>query len=588
MLNIQRHRGPDGEGLWFSKEREIGLCHSRLAILDLSDNGAQPMCSTDGRYVIVFNGEIYNEQDLRENLKKLGASFRGHSDTEVLLEAYRYWGAAMLQKLRGMFAFAIYDEIKHSLFCARDRVGKKPFVYAQTSTAFVFASEIPAIKQIPNIDISHNHAAIAAMLLHNMRHIPDPYTAYVGVNRLRAGHAMIVKEGKIERIWCYWLPTPIDKNDATPERLREVIEQSVCLRMHADVPVGALLSGGVDSSSIVALMQKQSKSPVHTYALGMDSADEDLSRARLMANKLGTIHKEFYFEPDAQWEIMGKLLSVYGEPIMLMTLLHAYTLFRAIQDDGIKVVMTGNGADELFYGYTGHPRTLRVSRLLEKLGHARFLFRPLEKSQWGWISAKPGTIKAAWYQGLSKKEWRCLSREARHVLVNRVAEEAKYWGVKSPSLCFIDESNFVGLMLENTHSVTTAGDLPAMMASVETRAPFLDQEIISFALGCPAEKKIPTMDPNWLKAILREAVRDLLPDSLLTASKRGFGHGIQEAGVLRGAWREKAESFLLDIDDCGGLFDRDAVRTEWHDFLAGKRPAAMSAKLLAIQRWLRE
>lgn len=587
IIEKQNHRGPDANGVWLCAEDGIGLSHNRLSILDLSDAGNQPMLSRDGRYVVVFNGEIYNYLDLKRELGSAGSAFATSTDTEVLIEAYRRWGEDMLTRLRGMFAFAIYDRESLTLFCARDRVGKKPFVYSQVRNAFVFASEIPAVRLVEGVDAACDHDALAAMLLHNLRHIPDPHTAYAGIKRLRAGHAMIVRAGSVVRIWRYWSPQP-STGPVDSQHLRALVEDAVNLRMQADVPVGALLSGGVDSSAIVALMQMKSQTPVHTYALGLDQYDEDIGRARVMAAHLGTQHHEYFFDTEEQWGIFKQLIQVYGEPIMLLPLVHTYALCRAIRDDGIKVVLTGNGADELFYGYTGHIRTLKISRWLDRMAPFRTLMAPLKGSRFGWVVAKPGQRKAAYYQALEQSEWaHCLSKDAISTLSNRAAEEMLYWGGLCPSDHFIDESNFVGLMVENPHSVTIAGDLPAMAASVEIRSPFLDQDLVSFALATPAEQKIPDLkNPAWLKAILRDAVQDLVPEYLLKAPKRGFGSGIQEADILRGVWREKAASYLDAPNTAQGFFSEEAIRKNWCSFLDGGIPAISVAKQLAIQVWL--
>ena len=262
------------------------------------------------------------------------------------------------------------------MFCARDRLGEKPFVYAETTLGFAFASEIPALCVMPDIDINFDHAALASMMLHNMRHVPDPYTAYQGIRRLKSGHALIVRDGRIKRIWRYWDPKPTTKK-VTSKRLRGLLEEAVLLQLQSDVPVGALLSGGVDSSAIVALMKKHTVAPVRTYALGRDEDDEDLQRARVMATHLGTEHREFYFDPDENWLIFNNLLANYGEPIMLLPLVHTYALCQAIRNDDVKVILSGNGADELFYGYTGHLRTLRVSRWLDRTALLRPLLSPL-------------------------------------------------------------------------------------------------------------------------------------------------------------------------------------------------------------------
>jgi asparagine synthase (glutamine-hydrolysing) len=590
MVRIQQHRGPDASGLWLSADQTLGLCHNRLSILDLTESSNQPMRSADQRYTIVFNGEIYNYLELQQQLIAHGSQFRTHSDTEVLLEAYRHWGEGVLAKLRGMFAFALYDHAEGSLFCARDRVGKKPFVYAQSQQGFIFASEIPAVRQVTGVDTTHDHDAIAAMLLHNLRHIPDPHTAYKGIKRLRPGHAMRIRQGIIEKTWRYWTPTPSIQT-ITPEQLRATLEESIALRMRADVPVGALLSGGVDSSAIVAMMQRHSTQPIHTYALGFDQDDEDLRRARQIAQQLGTRHKEYYFDPDEQWQIFNHLISIYGEPIMLLPLVHTYALCRAIQNDGIKIAMSGNGADELFYGYTGHIRTLKISRWLDRLAFMYPLLKPLAGGRFAVLSASPGRRKATLYKALANTAWGVLfSEDARQHLANRAAEEMEYWGDLCPSKQFIDESNFVGLMVENSHSVTIAGDLPAMAASIEVRSPFLDQEVISFALATPVKKKIPAPhNPAWLKAILRDAVSDLIPRELLIAPKRGFGMGIQEAVVLNGPWKCHAEEMFSSPKDVGGLIELSELNRVWSSYKKGGiRDASLIAKVLAIQTWARE
>ena len=545
------------------------------------------MHSADGRFVIVFNGELYNYRELREHLKTKGAAFHSESDTEVLLEAYRCWGEDMLPLLRGMFAFTIYDSQEGILFCARDRLGEKPFVYAETAQGFAFASEIPALLVMPGINTNFDHPALAAMMLHNMRHVPDPYTAYQGILRLKSGHALRVRSGRIERLWRYWDPQPATE-EVSSERLRWLLEDAVRLQLQSDVPVGALLSGGVDSSAIVALMKKHTMAPLRTYALGLDENDEDLRRARVMATHLGTEHREFYFDPDEQWDIFNNLLANYGEPIMLLPLVHTYALCDTIRSDGIKVVLSGNGADELFYGYTGHLRTLRVSRWLDRTARLRPLLTPFLPGSLRWATAPRGKRKSAYYAGLAGAEWaRYLMPGVRSKLANIAAEEMAYWGQMSPSSEFIDESNFVGLMVENTHSVTIASDLSAMAASIEVRAPFLDQEIVSFAMATQVERKIPnSKNPNWLKAILREAVTDIVPAELLRASKRGFGMGIQEDMLLRGPWRVHAERLFREPHDAGGLFDPYAIQAIWKNFIAGRESPSRVAKLFAIQVWL--
>ena len=424
------------------------------------------------------------------------------------------------------------------------------------------------------------------MLLHNLRHIPDPYTAHRGVKRLRAGHAMLIRGGSIVKSWRYWTPHK-SHVASTPENLRDLLEESIALRLHADVPVGALLSGGIDSSAIVSLMTQFSSSPVNTYALGMDENDQDIVRARTMAKYLGTNHKEYYFDPEEQWEIFRNLIKIYGDPIMLLPLIHTYTLCRAVHRDGIKVVLNGNGADELFYGYAGHPRVLQLSRLIEFGSPWRTFLAPLMPTRFSVLTASPGQRKAAYYRYLASSVWaNCLSEDMRSIIHNRAAEEIKYWGELCPSESYVDESNFAALMVENTHSVTIAGDLPAMANAVEMRSPFLDQNMIAFALATPAKMKIPDVhNLNYLKAILRDSVKDLMPLEIFNASKRGFGHGIQEGELLAGPWKKKAEAIFNEANTLDGLFSRDLILNNWKNFLNNKMPTSFMAKQLAIQTW---
>lgn len=554
------HRGPDSQDYWH--EQHVGLAHTRLAIVDLSADGNQPMVSACGRYRIVYNGEVYNWKELRAELEQAGCSFKTQCDTEVILEGYRLWGEALLPKMRGMFAFALWDTQKRELFCARDAVGKKPFVYAETRIGFFFASEIPVLKNAPEVNLALRHEGLAAMLLHNMRHIPDPYTVYRGMRRLPAGHALRVRDGHIEQIWRWWNPHAADIKP-TAENLRALLEDCVQLRMRADVPVGALLSGGVDSTAIVALMRKHTDQPIRTYALGRDAEDEDLVRARTMAELLGTQHREFYFHPEQQLERFMRLQKIYGEPIMLLPLAYANELSEAIRDDGVKVVMVGHGADELFYGYTGYMRMAKLTAMVD------------------WLPLSHRQRKAGFYE---KKESIWQELLATDIKENLAAEQMRYWGALSPSGSLIDASNFVGLMVENTHSVTTSADLPGMAASIECRAPFLDKEMLAFAFATHFRQKVPAgANDTQLKAILKDAVSDLMPPEILYASKRGFGMGIQEQQLIEGEWKAPVRERLLDnFNDLDGLLDAAKVKA----LVEEGKDASIIMKLFAMQCWI--
>jgi asparagine synthase (glutamine-hydrolysing) len=538
--------------------------------------------------VITFNGEIYNWRELRGELQTKGHAFLSGTDTEVVLAAWRQWGEECLDRLSGMFAFAIWDPKREVLLCARDPVGKKPFVYAETARGFYFASELPAVRSLLERELHLDHAALAAMLLHNLRHIPDPCTAYREMRRLRPGHAISVRCGRVQRMWQWWRPSA-DAGSHTPRRLRALIEEAVQKRMVADVPVGALLSGGVDSSAIVAIMAKQSREPIRTYAVGFDMADEDLRRARAMAKRLGCHHKELYFDPDRQLDNFRTLIRLHGEPIMLLPLAYTMQLSEAIRDDGIKVVLAGHGADELFYGYTGHVRTAWMSLLIGMLGGIVSHFPAARRGPLAVAAAPRGQRKAAYYHLREATDWDAVLRpEARIGLQNVVAEELARWGSALDNPTFLDESNFVALMVENTHSVSTATDLPAMAASIEMRAPFLDRDVISFALGTPWWKKVPLVRAKRrLKLILREAVDDLVPHDLLYAPKRGFGFGIPQDRVLQGPWRGFCDALFESPNEADGLFDARRLRQRWERYkVYGSEGSNLLPNMVGIQYWL--
>lgn len=591
IQKVQSHRGPDGKGLWVDQFKKVGLCHNRLSIVDLSVLGAQPMQTRDGRYSITFNGEIYNWLDLRIELEAKGVIFQSRSDTEVLLNGYKFWGVDVLQKLRGMFAFAIWDDAEQVLFCARDQLGKKPFIYGESIKGFFFASEIPALKAInefADLNLTQNDSALAGMLLHNLRHVPEPVTAYVGLCKLRPGHAVLVRDGKIFRHWRYWIPQR--RSIRHPSELLAILDKAVGSRAIADVPIAALLSGGIDSTAIVKLMQQKSEEPIRTFCFGADKNDEDVLRARLVAKQIGTEHKEFYFDAVRQYAIFKQTIKTYGEPIMLLPLIHSYELFEAIHNEGVKVVMNGNGADELFFGYTGHLQTARISRLFNACGWLANVMPSVNHPMLSVLQASRGNRKATFYRGKSEKCWPTyLKLEGIENLENIVSREMAYWGSILPNRDFIDESNYLSLLIENSHSVTIAGDLPAMMTSIEVRSPFLDQEMVAAAMGVHYSRKIkgPT-DGSQLKNILRKAVHGLVPEVVLQAPKRGFGAVVQERDLLLGGWRKYADEILDNYPD-SDLFDREKIRKQWKYAKDGRNVRwSELAKLFAIGTWINQ
>ncbi len=388
MMAVVRHRGPDEEGLLVDSSQRAGIAHTRLSIVDLSPRGRQPLWNEDRTIAAVCNGEIYNYRDLRRELEAKGHRFASDSDSEVIVHLYEETGEECVERLRGMFAFAVFDRRTDILFCARDRIGKKPLVYAETGSGVAIASEIPALFRVPGVDLSVDPEAVALYLLRNLRHIPDPWTFYRGIRRLPPAHRMTIRSGRIERIEAYWHPS-WDSADVSTDAFLETFDEAVSCRRMADVEIGALLSGGVDSTAIVDSLKRQGVEGMRTYAFGLDAGDEELARARRAAKLLGTRHREIHFDPDRQLDDFDALLRQHGEPIMALPLTHAYSLCREIRADGIKVVFAGHGADETFFGYPGFNRMALLSNVMKLISSPVFIFI---RENWVMATRKPPSI----------------------------------------------------------------------------------------------------------------------------------------------------------------------------------------------------
>lgn len=597
MMAVIRHRGPDGEGMLVDEAGRTGLAHTRLSIVDLSLRGRQPLLNEDGNLAVVCNGEIYNHRELRRDLESKGHRFRSDSDSEVIVHLYEEMGERCVEPLRGMFAFVVFDKAADTLFCARDRIGKKPLVYAETADGVGVASEIPALLGLHGVDLAIDAEAVALYLLRNLRHIPDPWTLYRGIRRLPPAHTMTIRGGRIQHVRPYWHPCR-RVSPVTAEAFLDVFDRAVGLRRMADVEVGALLSGGVDSTAIIESLGRQGVKGVRTYAFGLDPGDEELARARRAATLLGTRHREIYFDPERQHDDFDALLRVHGEPIMALPLTHAYSLCREIKADGLKVVLAGHGADEIFFGYPGFNRMALLSDVLGMVP-ARFA-RGMAGAVAGRIppgpvreallvaSARPGRRKAALYGDEATRVWPMLmGRERAAGLVDGVvARWIEPWFADGPPAAYVDEAAYLGLMQENSHAVTIAGDLPAMAHGIEVRCPFLDHELVEMALRIPYHRKVVGIRDRGLnKLFLKRALEGRLPRDILYAPKRGFGYFVQEETVLRGPWKTRVDAAFAQFDDLGGVLDAAAARSLKAAFDArGGVPAALIAKLYAIQR----
>lgn len=522
ILKKQYHRGPDNSSKYTVDDITLG--HNRLAIIDLNANANQPFVSNCGRYSVVFNGEVYNYLELKS---ELDYEFVTHSDTEVLLASYIKYGEKCIDKFNGMFAFALYDQKEKTLFCARDRIGKKPFVYSEHHSGFYFASELAALFSIGIFDDTTDEIGIAYSYLRNFRHIPEPYTRYKSIRRLEPAHAMIIKNQKIIKKWCYWTPSFEYDSSITKEDVYDVIDDAVKIRERADVEIATLLSGGVDSSIITGLMVKHGLKP-KAYTLKAD--DEELSRAKRVAKLFDVPLKVFEYDRDLQEELYQKMMAIYGEEVRLLPLTHAARLYEQISKENIKVVMSGIGADEIFYGYDGANKQLLFSdivKMVEFLPNS--ILKTFEK-----IFSFRADLKLMFelaQKENSKRKGYLYSKEAKE----KGLEDFDYstlidfWAEKITTNNYIDSSNWIGLMSENAHSITISTDLPPMMYSIEARAPFLDYRVIEMAFKIDAHRKIAKKDGRANnKLILKQAFEGLIPDDILYAKKKGFGYGIKK------------------------------------------------------------
>lgn len=521
ILQAQNHRGPDNCSSYSIDDLSLG--HNRLAIIDLTESANQPMVSYCGRYVIVFNGEIYNYTELKA---QLNYSFSTSSDTEVLLASYIQWGEDLLPKLNGMFAFAVYDIHEDSLFIARDRIGKKPLVYSEHQTGFYFASELAALYGTGVFSSEIDEIGVGYSFLRNFRHVPEPYTKYKQIRRLEPAHAMVVKKGIVQRKWCYWSPDFCVDSSITKNDVRDVIDSAVSIRERADVEIATLLSGGVDSSIITGLMVEHGLKP-RAFCLRAD--EEETKRAEFVARHFGVSLEVFSYDKELQEELYTQLSKIYGEEVRLLPLTHAARLYREISKQNIKVVMTGLGADEIFYGYDGANRQMLFSDIVKfleilpkgLLSGFEKIFSSSKELKLLFELAQRENARRKGYLYKKEADGKGLNNHDYSQLLN-------YWADKVNATSYIDSANWLGLITENAHSITISSDLPAMMYSIETRAPFLDYRVIELALRIDAHRKISKKSGRANnKLILKQAFEYLIPEHILYASKKGFGYGIK-------------------------------------------------------------
>jgi asparagine synthase (glutamine-hydrolysing) len=555
MLTVITHRGPDDEGTLVADGAAIGM--RRLSIIDLA-GGHQPISNEDGTLSIVFNGEIYNFKELHAELESRGHTFRTHSDTEAIVHAYEEYGAACVEHLRGMFAFAIWDAHARTLFLARDRVGKKPLYYALTARdTLVFGSELKSLLEHPEVEREIDPRALDAYL--TFGYVPDPLCILKGVNKLPPGHHLTFAGGRValKQYWDFQFEADGDaqrrRADDYLEELRALLDESVRIRMIADVPLGAFLSGGIDSSAVVGLMARNSDRPVKTFSIGFneDSYDE-LKYARVAARHFNTEHHEFVVTPDIV-QIVDELAWHFDEPFADPSALPTYMVSKLAREH-VTVALSGDGGDELFAGYTRYlveqrrAPFERVPRVVRR-GLMRPLSERLPHGAWGRNYLHNVSLDAADRFLDSVSVFTRLTRGAlytdafRAQLVNEDGAGASFRALASrvrtgeplDALLYLDSKTYL------PGDILTKVDRMSMAVSLEARAPLLDHKLIEFVARIPAALKLKSGET---KHIFKRAIADFVPAEILHRPKQGFGVPVQQ--WINEQLREQMRDTLTD------------------------------------------
>lgn len=615
MTVALHHRGPDSNDVWISPNGCVGLGHARLAIVDLSEHGRQPMQSRSGRYVIVFNGEIYNHLELRTNLGA-SVSWRGHSDTETLLEAIDQLGLVKaLEASVGMFALALWDRETESLSLARDRMGEKPLYYGRGSQGIVFASELKALRRCPSLDFSLDVEALQDYV--RVGYIASPRSAFRGIKKLPTGGVLTFaspsEDGSTAAYWA--LPTPITHtsqsslshdNEIWLSNLEELLDRSVRQQMLSDVPLGAFLSGGIDSSLIVALMQRASSQRVRTFSMGLSDQIEDESQhARKVAEYLGTDHTEMIVSPADVLAVIPKLAGIYDEPFADSSQVPTVLLSQLTRRH-VTVALSGDAGDELFGGYNRYITAARLEPVMEKVPFAMRrlvagLIRVIPTSCWDGLStneiaSRVMHVPPSMGEKIARLAGFLAASNGQHAYLRTVSQ----WlhesiiplrsSVTTPQLPEVPSASLPQKMMwwdmqsYLLDDILVKVDRAAMAYSLETRVPFLDHRIVEFSLSIPMQYKIRGGQSKWL---LRQLLSRHVPPNLFERPKQGFTLPI--ADWLRGPLRDWAEDLLTpQALNATALFNTDMVCKVWQQHLSKRFNHQKGLwTVLMFQSWLK-
>jgi asparagine synthase (glutamine-hydrolysing) len=609
MAATLNHRGPDAHGVWSDAESGMVLGHTRLSIVDLSPAGAQPMVSSCGACVIAYNGEIYNAADLRPELEARGRKFKGHSDTEVLVEAIAEWGVEpTVKRLIGMFAFALWDRRTRTLSLVRDRLGIKPLYFGKHDGRILFASELKAFEVLPNWRPELDLGALASFM--RLAYVPAPRSIYRDIGKLEPGHiAVIDAAGKVEvsRFWS--LGEVVERGKANPldlddrqaiDMLETLLGDAVGRRLVADVPLGAFLSGGIDSSTVAAMMKMRSNAPVRTYSIGFkEEGYNEAPQARAVAGHLGTEHTELYVSPAEAQAVIPDLPSIYDEPFADSSQVPTYLLSKLTRRH-VTVALSGDGGDELFAGYTRHRFARLAERVPEPLGQALAcglgvagpalwdrVLRLLPASKRPRLGGDKMMKAASLFRAGSEGGYLSLvsafdapeaivpgAREVRGPIFD--AQLAK--SLPDP----LDRMQYLDTVTYLPDDILTKVDRASMAVALEARVPLIDHRVVEFAWKLPSRFKLRGGKGKWL---LRQVLYRHVPKELVERPKSGFAVPID--AWLRGPLRAWAEELLSPRRLAeGGLLAPAPIRTRWREHLEGTRNWHASLwNVLMFQAW---
>lgn len=601
MCASMKHRGPDDEGIYKNnKNVSVGLGHRRLRIIDLSQAGHQPMTNEDRTVWIVLNGEIYNYHDLRNELENKGHIFKSHTDTETVIHLFEEYGEDCLKYIRGMFAFAVWDEKKQLLFAARDRTGKKPLLYYNYGGRFCFASEFASLLSSNLVKKEINFKAIHNYL--TFGYIPAPMTIYKNIFKLLPAHYLLLKDGEVslKQYWQldYSQKINVSEGDASNEIIR-LLKEAIKIRLSSDVPLGAFLSGGIDSSVVVGLMSEISSQRVKTFSIGFEEDNyNELGYARIIARRFNTEHHEFTVRPNAL-EILPLLVERYGEPYADSSCIPTFYVARETKQF-VTVALNGDGGDELFAGYERYqamvasqiyqrmPRAFRkvINRITDIVPDStnpknrlrrlnRFLDAidlPREERYLRWISMLNEHLKNQLY---SDDFSMLVSDDSPLKFIEPYLNNTS-------ELSLIDSLLYTDTMTYLPNDLLVKVDIASMANSLEARSPFLDQELMEFVARLPASYKLKMFNKKY---ILKKAVHRLIPQEILSRKKMGFGLPI-------GRWfRKQLKDLLCDAllshsSFSRGYFKSDALRNIVKLHISGKKDFTFALwTLLILELW---